>query len=79
MQRLSQLLVDISRAIVDSPDEVSVDRREEGDTVIFTLHVAASDMGKVIGKRGKNARSIRAVMKSAAAAVGKKAIVDIAE
>ncbi len=79
MQKLSQLLADISRAIVDYPDEVSIDEREEGDTFIFTLHVAPSDMGKVIGKHGKNARSIRAVMKSAAATVGKKAIVDIAE
>ncbi len=79
MPELKQLLADISRAIVDCPDEVSVDEREEGDTVVFTLHVAESDMGKVIGKHGKNARSIRAVMKAACATVGKKSVVDIAE
>ena len=79
MPELKQLLTDISRAIVDCPDSVTVDEREEGDTVVFTLHVTEYDMGKVIGKHGKNARSIRAVMKAAAAADGKKSVVDIAE
>lgn len=79
MPELKQLLTDISRAIVDCPDSVTVDEREEGDTVVFTLHVTESDMGMVIGKHGKNARSIRAVMKAAAAADGKKSVVDIAE
>ena len=79
MPELKQLLTYISRAIVDCPDSVTVDEREEGDTVVFTLHVTESDMGKVIGKHGKNARSIRAVMKAAAAADGKKSVVDIAE
>ncbi len=79
MPELKQLLVDISRAIVDCPDEVSVEEREEGDTVIFTLHVAESDMGKVIGRHGKNAKSIRTVMKSAGNLAGKKTVVDIAE
>ncbi len=79
MPELKQLLVDISRAIVDFPDEVSVEEREEGDTVIFTLHVTESDMGKVIGRHGKNAKSIRAVMKAAGSLAGKKTIVDIAE
>ena len=79
MPELKQLLTDISRAIVDCPDSVTVDEREEGDTVVFTLHVTESDMGKVIGKHRKNARSIRAVMKAAAAADGKKSVVDIAE
>ncbi|MBQ7124938.1 MAG: KH domain-containing protein [Clostridia bacterium] len=79
MTELKQLLTDISRAIVDFPDSVNVIECDEGDTVVFTLHVAESDMGKVIGKHGKNARSIRAVMKAAAATVGKKAVVEIAE
>lgn len=79
MTELKQLLADISCAIVDCPDSVIVEENEEGDTVVFTLRVAESDMGKVIGKHGKNARSIRAVMKAAAAVVGKKAVVNIAE
>ncbi len=79
MPDLKQLLVDMSRAIVDFPDEIVVDEQEEGDTVVFTLTVADSDMGKIIGRHGKNARSIRTVMKAAANTVGKKVIVDIAE
>ena len=76
---LKQLLADMSRAIVDSPESVTVEEREEGNTVVFTLHVADSDMGKVIGRHGKNARSIRTVMKTAAGLQNKKAVVDIAE
>ena len=79
MPDLKQLLVDMSRAIVDFPDEIAVDEQDEGDTIVFTLTVAESDMGKVIGRHGKNARSIRTVMKAAANTVGKKVIVDIAE
>ncbi len=79
MPDLKQLLVDMSRAIVDFPDEIAVDEQDEGDTIVFTLTVAESDMGKIIGKHGKNARSIRTVMKAAANTVGKKVIVDIAE
>ena len=79
MPDLKQLLVDMSRAIVDFPDEIAVDEQDEGDTIVFTLTVAESYMGKVIGRHGKNARSIRTVMKAAANTVGKKVIVDIAE
>ncbi len=79
MPGLKQLLVDMSGAIVDYPDQIAVEEREEGDTIVFTLTVADSDMGKIIGRHGKNARSIRTVMKAAANTVGKKVIVDIAE
>ena len=79
MPELKQLLANMTKAIVDHPDEVRVEEGKEGDTVVFTLFVAESDMGKVIGKRGKNARSLRAVMKAAAAVAGVKAVVDIAE
>ena len=79
MPELKQLLADISATIVDNPDQISIDERDEGDTVVFTLSVAESDMGKVIGRRGKNAKCIRTVMKSAGNLVGKRVIVDIAE
>ncbi len=79
MPDLKKLLVDMSRAIVDYPDDIAVDESMEGDTIVFTLTVAESDMGKIIGRHGKNARSIRTVMKAAANLVGKKVIVDIAE
>ena len=79
MPELKQLLANMVRAIVDQPDQVRVEEDKEGDTLVFTLYVAESDMGKVIGRRGRNARSLRAVMKAAATVAGVKAVVDIAE
>ena len=77
MPELKQLLTDISRAIVDCPDSVNVDEREEGDTVVFTLHVTESDMGKVIGKQGRIAKAIRSVVKAASSKDNKRVDVEI--
>lgn len=74
---LKQTLIDIARAIVDSPDCVSVEEEVDGDTVTFTLSVAEADTGMVIGRHGKIAKAIRAVMKAAANTCGKHVIVDI--
>ena len=79
MPELKQLLTDMSKALVDYPDEIVIDEKDEGNTVVFTVSVSESDMGKIIGRRGKNAKCIRTVMKSAGNLVGKKVIVDIAE
>ena len=77
MLDLVQLLSDLARAIVDQPDEVSVSEETDGDTVFLTLHVAESDMGKIIGRHGKIAKSIRMVMKAAANSAGRKVSVEI--
>ena len=77
MVELKQVLTDIAKAIVDEPDKVSVDETVEGDDVTLELHVAENDMGKVIGRHGKIAKSIRLVMKAAANIVGKRVTVDI--
>ncbi len=77
MADLKKLLIDIASSIVEKPEEVVVDERADGDNIVFTLHVAESDMGKVIGRHGKNARCIRAIMKAGANSVGKKVTVDI--
>ena len=77
MLDLVQLLSDLARAIVDQPDEVSVSEETDGDTVLLTLHVAESDMGKIIGRHGKIAKSIRMVMKAAAHSAGRKVSVEI--
>jgi uncharacterized protein len=68
----------LARALVDQPDEVMVSETPGGGgTVQVTLQVAQADMGKVIGRHGKIARSIRAVANGAAARQGKRAMVDI--
>ena len=64
-------------ALVDNPDEVSVNEKKEGRTTVLELHVADGDMGKVIGKQGRIAKAIRSVVKAAAAKEDKRVVVDI--
>ncbi len=74
---MKQILLDITKAIVEEPDSVSVTEKVSGDTVVLELSVAKHDMGRVIGKEGKIAKSIRTVMRAAAAKENKRVIVDI--
>jgi predicted RNA-binding protein YlqC (UPF0109 family) len=74
---MKQVLLDITKAIVEDPDSVVVTEKVSGDTVVLELSVAKHDMGRVIGKDGKIAKSIRAVMRAAAARENKRVIVDI--
>ena len=67
----------IAKSLVDDPDSVVVTEREEKKATVLELRVADSDMGKVIGKQGRIAKAIRAVVKAAAAKEDKKVIVDI--
>ena len=77
---MKELVEVIAKALVDSPDEVLVVSREEDDgTVVLELHVAKEDMGKVIGKKGRIAKSIRTVVKTAATKKGQKVVVDSVE
>ena len=62
---MKELVEVVAKALVDNPDEVVVTEKKEGRTVIVELHVAASDMGKVIGKQGRIAKAIRTVVKAA--------------
>jgi predicted RNA-binding protein YlqC (UPF0109 family) len=74
---MKQMLIDLVKAIVDHPDEVVVNERISGDTVVLELTVAKRDMGRVIGREGKIAKSIRTVMRAQAARENKRVIVDI--
>ena len=74
---MKQILLDITKAIVEDPDSVSVTEKVSGDTVVLELSVAKHDMGRVIGKEGKIAKSIRTVMRAAAAKENKRVIVEI--
>ncbi len=77
MINLQETLLDIAKAIVDSPDEVKVTAEEDERTVTLTLTVAPDDMGMVIGRHGRIAKAIRTVIKAAAVNSGKKVSVDI--
>ena len=56
------LVEQIAKALVDTPDQVSVNPVQDGETTVFELTVAPNDIGKVIGKSGRTARAMRAVM-----------------
>ena len=74
---LKQILTDIARAIVDTPDAVNVVENVDGDNVELILTVADDDTGMVIGRHGKIAKAIRQVMKAAANTCGKHVTVEI--
>lgn len=74
---MKELVEVIAKALVENPDEVVVTEKEEGKHVTLELHVAASDMGKVIGKQGRIAKAIRSVVKAASSRENKKVDVEI--
>ena len=74
-----QILTDIARAIVDTPDGVTVTENIDGDDIELVLSVAPDDMGMVIGRHGKIAKAIRSLMKAAATPDGKRITVEIKE
>ena len=74
---MKDLVEVIAKALVDHPEEVVVTETENDKTIVVELKVAADDMGKVIGKQGRVAKSIRAVVKAAASRDDKMVIVDI--
>lgn len=77
---MKELVEVIAKALVDNPDEVVVTEKDNGKATIVELKVAADDMGKVIGKQGRIAKSIRAVVKAAASMKDdKKVIVEIVQ
>lgn len=76
---MEKLLVAIVNGLVDDPDSVKVDVDEpdaEG-VVVYHLHVAPDDMGRVIGKQGRIAKAIRTVMRAGAGRVNQKVMVEI--
>ena len=74
---MKELVEVIAQALVDNPDEVEVTEKEEGRNIVVELHVAQSDMGKVIGKQGRIAKAIRSVVKAASSKDNKKVDVEI--
>jgi hypothetical protein len=76
---MKDLISDIVKALVDQPDQVSVNEVEGGHTVVLELNVAKSDMGKVIGKQGRNAQAIRTILSAASGKVRKRYVLEIVE
>ena len=76
---MKQLIEYIARALVDNPDSVTVQEIEGEKTTVYELRVGAGDLGKVIGKHGRTARSIRTLLNAAATKAGKRAVLEILE
>lgn len=74
---MKELVEVIAKALVDSPDEVVVTETVNGKNVTVELHVAADDMGKVIGKQGRIAKAIHSVVKAASSKENLKVDVEI--
>jgi len=74
---VKELVEVIAKSLVDHPDEVVVTEKETDKAIVVELKVASDDMGKVIGKQGRIAKSIRTVVKAAATKDDKKVVVEI--
>ena len=77
---MKELLESMVKAIVDNPDDVEIDITESENTTIYELRLGDGDLGKVIGKRGKNIGAIRILISAATAKEGgKRSIIEIIE
>ena len=74
---MKELVEVIAKALVDNPSEVVVSEKKDGKNTVVELHVAPSDMGKVIGKQGRIAKAIRNVVKAATDKNAKPVFVEI--
>jgi predicted RNA-binding protein YlqC (UPF0109 family) len=76
---MRQLVESITKALVDSPDEVKVTEIEGEQTTVIELRVAQADLGKVIGKQGRTARAMRTILSAASAKIKKRTVLEIIE
>ena len=76
---MKELLITIASGLVENPEavNVTVDEPNEEGIIVYHLHVAEDDMGRVIGKQGRIAKAIRTVMRAAANRNGQKVAVEI--
>ena len=76
---MRELVEVLAQSLVDHPEEVTVQETEKDNEILLELKVAQEDMGKVLGKQGRIAKAIRAVVKAAASKTDKKVIVEIGQ
>lgn len=76
---MQDLLITLAQGLVENPDAVTVtvDEADEEGVIVYHLHVAEGDMGRVIGKQGRIAKAIRTVMRAAASRKDQKVAVEI--
>jgi predicted RNA-binding protein YlqC (UPF0109 family) len=69
----------IAKRLVDHPDQVSLEQEEKENSIVVRLKVDQQDVGKVIGRKGRTAQSLRTLLAAVAAKDGKRAILEIAD
>ena len=76
---MAELLAYLARQLVDEPDAVSVEEVEREGAVVLELRVAKDDIGKVIGRQGRIARALRAVVRASGARSHRRVLLEIVE
>lgn len=79
MADLRKLMEDISKALVDKPEEVEVTEVDGEQTTVIELKVAKDDLGKVIGKEGRTARALRIILSAASTKMRRRSVLEIIE
>jgi len=75
----AELLAYLARELVDEPDAVRVETEERDDALVLLLHVAPDDVGKVIGRQGRIARSLRTLVRAGAARDDRRVLLEIVD
>lgn len=76
---MKDLLIEIAKAMVDNPDQVRANEIEGSRTTVLELSVAKDDLGKIIGKQGKNAQAIRTILSGSGKKNRKSVVLEIIE
>jgi predicted RNA-binding protein YlqC (UPF0109 family) len=76
---VAELLAYLARQLVDEPDAVSVEETERDGAIVLQLHVAKDDVGKVIGRQGRIARALRAIVRASGAHSHRRVLLEIME
>ena len=76
---MKDLIILLAKALVDNPDQVQVTEVAGNQTTVLELKVAKEDLGKVIGKEGRNARAMRTILSAASAKLKKRTVLEIIE
>jgi predicted RNA-binding protein YlqC (UPF0109 family) len=76
---MKELVEIMAKALVDKPEDVSVNEIDGEKTTVFELRVSAGDLGKVIGKQGKTARAMRTILSASGTKIGKRCVLEILE
>ncbi|MBL7716212.1 MAG: KH domain-containing protein [Bdellovibrionales bacterium] len=79
MSELAKLIESMAKALVDSPDQVSVGEMAGENTTVIELQVAKEDLGKIIGKQGRTAKALRTILTGASTKLRKRTVLEILE